>query len=75
MTKPRSQDLACPHCGHRSDFHIDVTATAYVDASGPTVEGDYYWDGSSCCTCLGCGFEANAAEFVNTEEVVLRCWR
>ena len=60
MTKPRFQDLACPRCGHRSDFHIDVTATAYVDASGPTVESDYHWDGRSCCTCLGslgCGFD------------------
>lgn len=67
MTRQRFQDLGCPHCGHRCDFHIDVTATAYVDASGPTVEGDYFWDGSSCCSCLDCGFEASAAEFVKSE--------
>jgi hypothetical protein len=66
MMRPRFQDLACPQCGHRSDFYIDVTATAYVDASGPTVESDYYWDEKSCCTCLGCGFEASAADFVKT---------
>jgi hypothetical protein len=69
MTEPRIQDLACPQCGHRSDFHIDVTATAYVDASGPTVDGDYYWDGASCCTCLGCGFESCAGDFVKADEV------
>lgn len=67
MTKPRFQELACPRCGHRSDFHIDVTATAYIDASGPTVESDYHWDGRSCCTCLGCGFEASAADFATTK--------
>lgn len=67
MKRHRFQDLACPRCGHRSDFHIDITATAYVDASGPTVESDYYWDGKSCCTCLGCGFEANAADFATTK--------
>jgi hypothetical protein len=67
MMRPRFQDLACPQCGHRGDFHIDVTATAYVDANGPTVEGDYHWDGKSCCTCLGCGFEASAAEFTATK--------
>jgi hypothetical protein len=67
MMRPRFQDLACPRCGHRGDFHIDVTATAYIDASGPTVEGDYYWDGTSCSTCLACGFEASAAEFASTK--------
>ena len=69
MTEPRIQDLACPQCGHRDDFHIDVTATAYVDDSGPTVEGDCYWDGTSCCTCLGCGFKSCAGDFAKADEV------
>ena len=64
MKRPRFQDLACPQCGHRRDFHIDVTATAYVDASGPTVESDYYWDEGSDCSCLGCYFGGSVADFV-----------
>jgi hypothetical protein len=64
MTRPRFQDLACPRCGHRGDFHIDITATAYVDASGPTVESDYYWDEGSDCSCLECYFGGSVADFV-----------
>ena len=40
MRRPRFEDLACPRCGHHDDFHVDVIATAYLDASGPTVESD-----------------------------------
>lgn len=63
MTRPRFEDLACPRCGHRDDFHVDVTAVAYLDASGPTVESDYYWDNSSDCSCLGCYFGGTVADF------------
>jgi len=69
MTTLRFEDLACPKCGHNKNFHVDVTATAFLDASGPSVAGDYCWDSHSCCTCLGCGFEANASEFVKSKAV------
>ena len=64
MTRPRFEDLACPRCGHRDDFHVDITATAYLDACGPSVESDYYWDKSSDCSCLGCYFGGSVADFV-----------
>jgi hypothetical protein len=70
MTTLRFQDLACPNCGHHENFHVDVTATAYLDDRGTTVESDYYWDGNSICTCLGCHFEANAAAFAKRQEVM-----
>lgn len=69
MMQPRFEDLTCPQCGHRNAFHIDVTATAYVDASGPCVESDYYWDATSGCACLDCHFEGSVADFVATKAV------
>lgn len=65
MTRPRFEDLACPRCGHRNDFHVDITATAYLDSGGPTVESDYYWDEASDCSCLGCYFGGIVADFVH----------
>lgn len=64
MSQPRFEDLACPQCGHRGSFHIDVIATAYVDASGPCVESDHYWDEDFGCVCLACFHEARAGDFV-----------
>lgn len=69
MIRPSFADLACPRGGHRDDFHIDVTATAYLDASGPTVENDYFWEADSGCTCLHCHFDGNAADFVAAKAV------
>lgn len=64
MTRPCFEDLTCPSCGHTGSFHIDITATAYVDASGPCVESDYYWDEASGCACLRCFHEARTGDFV-----------
>lgn len=69
MRRPRFEDLACPRCGHRHDFHVDVTATAYLDASGPTVESDYLWAESSGCVCLSCHYDGSVADYVVTEAV------
>ena len=63
MRTLRFQDLACPNCGQRESFHVDVTATAYLDGSGLSVEGGYCWNSDLCCTCLGCHFEASAGDF------------
>lgn len=62
-TTLRFEDLACPRCGYRQQFHIDVSATAHLDRFGLKVESDYIWNHRSCCTCLSCGFEAPACEF------------
>ena len=70
MSRPRFEDLACPRCGHGDNFHVDVTATAYLDAAGPTVESDYYWDERSDCSCLGCYFGGSVADFVATKSEV-----
>jgi transcription elongation factor Elf1 len=65
MTRLLFEELTCPRCGHRGSYRIDVTATAFVDAGGSYVEGgDYHWDARSRCTCLGCGHEAPAGDFV-----------
>lgn len=63
MTTLRIQHLACPRCGYRGSFHIDVTATAFVDDGGASVESDYHWDAASCCACLACHHEATAGDF------------
>jgi hypothetical protein len=63
MTTLAFQDLACPRCGHSGSFHIDVVATAFVDACGACVESDYYWDGDSSCACLRCSHEALVSDF------------
>lgn len=64
MTRPHVDELACPRCGHVGSFHIEVTATAYVDASGPCVESDYFWNRDSGCVCLTCFHDARAGDFV-----------
>jgi hypothetical protein len=67
MSTLRFDDLACPRCGHRKDFHIDVTASAYLDVSSPCVESDYHWDAKSICTCLCCGHEGLAGHFARRD--------
>lgn len=67
MSRPRFEELACPRCGHGDSFHVDVTATAYLDAAGPSVESDYYCDERSVCSCLRCNFEGSVADFVATK--------
>ena len=69
MNRPRFEDLACPRCGQREQFHVDVTATAFLDGSGPSVEGDYYWDRASGCACLRCQMEGRIADFLKPTEV------
>jgi hypothetical protein len=69
MTTLRFEDLACPRCGHRKDFHIDVGASAYLDASVTCVESDYYWNAESVCTCIACEYEAPAGDFAKATEV------
>jgi hypothetical protein len=34
MTKPRFQDLACPRCGHRSDFHMPAAPRSKATTIG-----------------------------------------
>ena len=70
MSRPRFEDLACPRCGQREHFHVDVTATAYLDECGPSVASDYYWDDNSECACLDCHMEGNIAGFVKPEAVL-----
>ena len=69
MSRPRFEDLACPRCGQSGGFHVDVTAVAYLDASGPSVESDYYWDDNSECVCVQCQNEGRVVDFVKPVEV------
>ena len=69
MSRLRFEDLACPRCGQGEQFHVDVTAVAYLDASGPSVQGDYYWDEKSECVCVQCQEEGRVADFVKPTEV------
>ena len=63
-------ELTCPRCGHRGSFHIDITATAYVDDCGTCVESNYYWDSDSGCVCLTCFYEASAGAFAGMAPVI-----
>lgn len=63
-------ELTCPRCGHRGSFHIDITATAYVDDCGTCVESNYYWDSDSGCACLTCFYEASAGAFAGMAPVI-----
>lgn len=64
MSRFSFHDLACPHCGQRDEFHVDITATAHLSARGPTVESDYRWDEASGRTCLHCHIEGSIADFL-----------
>ena len=64
MSRPRFEDLACPRCGQRDGFHVDVTAIVYLDAFGPSVAGDFSWDDTSECVCVQCQHEGRVADFV-----------
>lgn len=63
MSRLLLDELTCPRCGHRGSFHIDITATAYIEASGSCVESVYYWDANSSCTCVTCRHEDRAGTF------------
>lgn len=69
MSRLLLDELTCPRCGHRGCFHIDITATAYVDASGPSVESDYYWDADSVCACVKCRHEDSAGAFAGAGSI------
>ena len=72
MSRLLLAELTCPRCRHRGSFHIDITATAYVDASGPCVETDYYWDADSVCACVKCRHEDRAGAFAGAGGVTPR---
>lgn len=64
MTMLQVAELACPRCGVRGSFLIDV-ATEELAAGPDTTAGcDPRWNASSSCTCLHCHHQATAGDFI-----------
>lgn len=47
------EDMACPKCGWRKDFEIEITSTVTVDDEGVmnANDCDHTWDDKSPCEC------------------------
>lgn len=48
-------DMACPTCGSRGPFRIEVRTLVEFGDNGTTdIDGDMQWDENSFCRCLEC---------------------
>lgn len=67
-------DLACPKCGDRAAFYIQVTAGALVCDMGVDETQDPEWDDDSYCRCRNCGHHATIEKFtINGLDSFLSC--
>jgi hypothetical protein len=60
------KDLACPKCGHRESFLIDIEARAVVRDDGTEVgSADHDWQDTSYCACGNdaCPLEGEVSDF------------
>ncbi len=59
-------DMACPECGSREPFTIEVTcfARTYDDGIEQTEDSD--WSALSACACRNCGYDATVQHFIVT---------
>ena len=69
MTQPLLENFSCPKCHSKTEFYLDVLATVYLDATGPSLAGDYFADGDFTCVCLSCDHEAKVFDFTTAAEV------
>jgi predicted nucleic-acid-binding Zn-ribbon protein len=47
-------DMACPHCGNRESFAVEIATTAVWRDEGSEVDEDYECSPDSYCSCLNC---------------------
>lgn len=58
------KDLACPDCGSRGPFCIDMGSGITVHDAGATVSAeDLYWDFNSYCRCEECDSDGEVKHF------------
>ena len=58
-------DIACPKCGHRDEFSIEVSSFARVSDNGTNDidTSDTEWTDKSYCRCCNCNHVATVAAF------------
>ena len=59
------EDMACPVCGQRERFKIEMKAIIEIRDEGTEDHGDTDWDGNSWCECpeSECRHEGKARDF------------
>lgn len=56
-------DIACPHCGHRSWFKVEMKSLFFLLDSGTDSYEDTEWGKDSYCECTECGKSGNVSDF------------
>lgn len=57
------KDFACPKCGNRSRFNIEVSTMMEFRDDGSDDHGNTEWDMNSFCQCLECGEDGDVKDF------------
>ena len=57
------EDTACPHCGNRDLFHIEVKTVMEVTDGGTDTQGDVEWEETSPTVCKDCEATGTLADF------------
>ena len=69
-TKPNRnslEDIACPDCGSRGGFEMEVKTTMFVSDEGTdTCSADVEWEGYSWTKCDRCG-KASVLDYFTVE--------
>jgi hypothetical protein len=57
--------MACPVCGHRGSFHVEVTEVLLMFADGVVLSDGNTdrWDNDSWCSCPACAHAARVMHF------------
>lgn len=63
------ENMACPQCGQREQFCIQVTTLATVVDNGIMDTGDNSWDDDSYAQCDECGWTGTVIQLYPTTEV------
>jgi hypothetical protein len=57
------EDIACPHCGNRERFSVEVTTHMEIVDDGTDDHGDTEWDDESHCRCCDCNEDGAVKDF------------
>lgn len=57
------RDIACPSCGSRGRFDIEVSTVAKFDDMGSDDTGDMEWSDDSFIGCRACNHSGQVADF------------
>ena len=56
-------DMACPKCGNRERFNVEVKTIMELQDMGSGDHADIEHDATSFCQCLECAEEGTVADF------------